>query len=68
MTVAGVPLESNLLALSPGVVLSYERSAYINASLHRAGVEVVTVTGVELARGRGGCHRLACAIWRDPAD
>lgn len=65
---SGDPLESNVLALSPGVVISYDRSEYVNASLREAGITVITTRSVGLGQGRGGCHRLVCPISRDPAD
>jgi arginine deiminase len=64
---SGDPTES-VVALAPGVVVCYDRNAYIKASLSDAGVQVITVRGEELGRGRAGCHRLVCPISRAPVD
>jgi arginine deiminase len=57
---------TNPLVIAPGLLVAYDRSTDTNATLGRAGIEVLTVPGAELGSPRGGPRALCCPLERDP--
>ncbi len=55
---------NNLLTLRPGVVISYETNLYTNEKYDKAGINVLTIPGDQLGRGRGGARCMSCPIER----
>ena len=56
---------TNVLAISPGVVVAYDDNVVTRTRLQSAGIEVVVVPGAALGHGRGGPRCLSLPLLRD---
>src|SRR3954454_22859761 len=54
---------NNLVALSPGEVVAYERNEATHARLSAGRGAVHTIAGQELGRGRAGAHCMTCPVF-----
>ncbi len=57
---------NNVVAIEPGVVVSYSKNVSSNAKYREAGIEVIEIDGFEVGKGRGGGRCMTCPLLRDP--
>jgi arginine deiminase len=56
---------TNTLAISPGVVITYESNVASNRALRESGITVHEINGSELGKGRGGPRCMSMPLKRD---
>ncbi len=57
---------NNVLCIRPGTVVSYARNQHTIENMTRAGIEVLSIAGEQLGRGRGGPRCMSCPWLRAP--
>jgi arginine deiminase len=55
---------TNVFAIAPGRVISYDRNMHTNAAMRSLGIEVLEIEGSELVRGLGGPRCMAMPLRR----
>jgi arginine deiminase len=55
---------TNVFAIAPGRVISYDRNLHTNAAMRSLGIEVLEIEGSELVRGLGGPRCMALPLKR----
>jgi arginine deiminase len=56
---------TNVLAIAPSVVITYDRNTHTNDALKAAGVRVIPIPGSELVRGLGGPRCMTMPLQRE---
>jgi len=56
---------SNLLCISPGTVIVYDRNDITNDILRQKGIKLLEIRSSELSRGRGGPRCMSMPLWRE---
>jgi arginine deiminase len=56
---------TNVFAIAPRKVITYERNTRTNAALNRNGVETIQINGSELVRGLGGPRCMSLPLIRE---
>lgn len=59
---------TNVLALAPGLVITYDRNRKTNEALEKVHAKVIDFDGSELVRGLGGPRCMTMPLWRDEVD